>query len=353
MKWKTIFYILYIDSYYIVSERMTNMDEKKWWHESAPKKPDFSNIPKDKLPKYITILVVAALIILTVMTSFYTVNDKQQAVVTTFGKVTSVADPGIHFKLPFGIQKAELVDVNVYKKIEIGYRTQNGDNSYTNIVEDESKMISGDYNIVNCDFFVEYKISDPVKYLYNSQNPDEILKSLSQSHIRNVISSYTVDEILTTGKGEIQSKIKESIIEELSVYDLGLVLTDIKLQDSEPPTEAVKKAFKDVETAKQERETAVNVANAYKNEQLPKAAAEADRLLESAELQKQQRINQAHAEVAMFSAMYNEYVLNPDVTKKRIFFETVEKVLPGAKVYIDASESGSVQKLLPIENFNG
>ena len=329
------------------------MDEKKWWHESAPKKPDFSNIPKDKLPKYITILVVAALIILTVMTSFYTVNDKQQAVVTTFGKVTSVADPGIHFKLPFGIQMAELVDVNVYKKIEIGYRTQNGDNSYTNIVEDESKMISGDYNIVNCDFFVEYKISDPVKYLYNSQNPDEILKSLSQSHIRNVISSYTVDEILTTGKGEIQSKIKESIIEELSVYDLGLVLTDIKLQDSEPPTEAVKKAFKDVETAKQERETAVNVANAYKNEQLPKAAAEADRLLEDAALQKQQRINQAHAEVAMFSAMYNEYVLNPDVTKKRIFFETVEKVLPGAKVYIDASEAGSVQKLLPIENFNG
>ena len=328
------------------------MDEKKWWHENAPKKPDFSNIPKDKMPKYITIIVIAAIIILTLATSFYTVNDKQQAVVTTFGKVTSVTDPGMHFKLPLGIQKATLVDVNVYKKIEIGYRTAGSDNASISIVEDESKMISGDYNIVNCDFFVEYKISDPVKYLYNSQNPDEILKSLSQSHIRNVISSYTVDEILTTGKGEIQTKIKESIIEELSAYDLGLVLTDIKLQDSEPPTEAVKKAFKDVETAKQERETAVNVANAYKNEQLPKASAEADRLLESAELQKQQRINEAHAEVAMFSAMYNEYVLNPEVTKKRIFFETVEKVLPGAKVYIDTSESGSVQKLLPIENFN-
>lgn len=328
------------------------MDEKKWWHENAPKKPDFSNIPKDKMSKYITIVVIAAIIILILATSFYTVNDKQQAVVTTFGKVTSVADPGMHFKLPLGIQKATPVDVNVYKKIEIGYRTSNDSASSINLVEDESKMISGDYNIVNCDFFVEYKISDPVKYLYNSENPDEILKSLAQSHIRNVISSYTVDEILTTGKGEIQTKIKESIIEELTVYDLGLVLTDIKLQDAEPPTEAVKKAFKDVETAKQERETAVNVANAYKNEQLPKASAEADRLLESAELQKQQRINEAHAEVAMFSAMYNEYVLNPDVTKKRIFFETVEKVLPDAKVYIDTSDDGSVQKLLPIENFN-
>lgn len=328
------------------------MDEKKWWHENAPKKPDFSNIPKDKMSKYITIVVIAAIIILILATSFYTVNDKQQAVVTTFGKVTSVADPGMHFKLPLGIQKATPVDVNVYKKIEIGYRTSDDSASSINLVEDESKMISGDYNIVNCDFFVEYKISDPVKYLYNSENPDEILKSLAQSHIRNVISSYTVDEILTTGKGEIQTKIKESIIEELTVYDLGLVLTDIKLQDAEPPTEAVKKAFKDVETAKQERETAVNVANAYKNEQLPKASAEADRLLESAELQKQQRINEAHAEVAMFSAMYNEYVLNPDVTKKRIFFETVEKVLPDAKVYIDTSDDGSVQKLLPIENFN-
>ena len=329
------------------------MDEKKWWHESAPKKPDFSNIPKDKLPKFVTLFFVALLVIITIATTIYTVNDKQQAVVTTFGKVTGVADPGIHFKLPFGIQKATLVDVNVYKKIEIGYRTSDADTSYTSLVEDESKMISGDYNIVNCDFFVEYKISDPVKYLYNSETPDEILKSLSQSHIRNVISSYTVDEILTTGKGEIQSKIKESIIEELSVYDLGLVLTDIKLQDSEPPTEAVKKAFKDVETAKQERETAVNVANAYKNEQLPKASAEADRLLEDAQLKKQQRINKAHASVAMFSAMYNEYVLNPEVTKKRIFFETIESVLPDAKVYIDASETGSVQKLLPIENFNG
>ena len=293
------------------------------------------------------------------LSSVYTVNDKQQAVVTTFGEVTGVTGPGIHFKLPFGVQNAEKVDVNVYRKIEIGYRSQNdagasyadmaGHGAYS--VEDESKMISGDYNIVNCDFFVEYKISDPVKYLYNSQNPDQILKSLAQSHIRNVISSYTVDQILTTGKGEIQTTIKESIIEELSVYDLGLVLTDIKLQDAEPPTEEVKKAFKDVETAKQERETAINVANAYKNEQIPKAEAEADRLIADAELSKQQRINEANAAVAEFNAMYGEYTRSPGVTKKRMFFEAIEKVLPDAKVYIDASDSG-VQKLLPVDAFN-
>lgn len=219
-------------------------------------------------------------------------------------------------------------------------------------VEQESKMISGDYNIVNCDFFVEYKISDPVKYLYNSEEPDAILKSLAQSHIRNVISSYDVESILTTGKGEIQTQIKDAISSELAVYDLGLVLTDIKLQDSEPPTEEVKKAFKDVETAKQERETAVNVANAYKNEQIPKAEAEADRLIAEAELEKNQRINEANAQVAMFNAMYGEYSQNPNITKKRMFFEMIEKVLPGAKVYIDTSDDSSVQKLLPVESFN-
>lgn len=344
------------------------MDNQKWWHEkpNTSSQRKMPSLPEGGMKKAVLIIIIAALIIITVATSIYTVNDKQQAVVTTFGKVTSVTGPGLHFKLPFGIQEAQKVDVNVYRKIEIGYRSSSDNEvrSYSAVpeyvstaphgsvtVEDESKMISGDYNIVSCDFFVEYKISDPVKYLYNSQNPDEILKSLSQSHIRNVISSYTVDQILTTGKGEIQTKIKESIIEELAVYDLGLVLTDIKLQDAEPPTEEVKKAFKDVETAKQEKETAINVANAYRNEQIPKAEAEADRLIADAELSKQQRINDANAQVAQFNAMYGEYTQSPSVTKKRMFFETIEKVLPDAKVYIDTS-NGSTQKLLPIDSFN-
>lgn len=356
---------------------MLILDNQKWWQQAgnAPKAPIING---GKIKKIITAVIIVLILIYAALSSIYTVNDKQQAVVTTFGKVTAVTDPGMHFKLPFGIQKVTKVDVNVYRKIEIGYRTagESGDgyynylgssstavaipegnysdySDYTVTVENESKMISGDYNIVNCDFFVEYKISDPVKYLYNSQNPDEILKSLAQSHIRNVISSYDVESILTTGKSEIQSKIKESIIEELLVYDLGLVLTDIKLQDSEPPTIEVIEAFKNVETAKQERETAVNVANAYKNSEIPKADAEADKLVRDAELQKQQRINEANMQVAMFTAMYDRYAQNPDVTKKRMFFEMVEEVLPGAKVYIDTSDDSSVQKLLPIENFNG
>ncbi len=338
------------------------MDNQKWWHSEDKKSENPIQFSPKKLKSIIILVAVIALVAMAVMTCFYTVNDKQQAVVTTFGRVTAVTDSGIHFKVPFGIQKATLVDVNVYRKIEIGYRSSTDTNSNTGadyysaesdsiIVDEESKMISGDYNIVNCDFFVEYKISDPVKYLYNSQNPDEILKSLAQSHIRNVISSYDVESILTTGKGEIQANIKEGISEELIVYDLGLVLTDIKLQDSEPPTEQVKEAFKEVETAKQDMETLINNAQAYRNSEIPKAEAEADRLIKDAEYQKQSRINEATMQAAMFNALYEGYAKNPDVTRKRMFYETIEKVLPEAKVYIDTSETGSTQKLLPIESF--
>ena len=328
------------------------MDNKEWW-----KNPPSSNKTKqstDKvlgnMKKFVIPAVIIVLVAVTVLTSFYTVNDKQQAVVTTFGKVTSIEDPGIHLKIPFGIQEVTLVDVNVLQKIEIGFRTNPGSADSTTVTS-ESKMISGDYNIVNCDFFVEYKISDPVKYLYNSENPGEILKSLAQSNIRNVISSYDVDSILTTGKGEIQSKIKEAIIIELVDYDLGLALTDIKIQDSEPPTIEVQEAFKEVETAKQDKDTAINVAQAYENSEIPLAEAEADKLIQNAEYLKADRINEANMQVAMFNAMYEQYILNPGITKERMYFEAIEKVLPGAKVYIDTAEGSSTQKLLPLEDF--
>lgn len=339
------------------------MDDQKWWRTAGGEESKKRFPSPKKIKTALLVVIPLIIVVFVILSSVYTVNDKQQAVVTTFGKVTAVTDSGIHFKLPFGIQKATPVDVNVYRKIEIGYRSSPSeltgdaaasyyvDTDDSLVVASESKMISGDYNIVNCDFFVEYKISDPVKYLYSSQNPDEILKSLAQSHIRNVISSYDVESILTTGKSEIQAKIKESVSNELAVYDMGLILTDIKLQDSEPPTEEVKEAFKEVETAKQDMETLINNAEAYRNSELPKAEAEADRLLKDAEYQKQSRINEATMQAAMFNALYEGYQKNPSVTKKRMFFETIEKVLPNAKVYIDTSESSSTQKLLPIDSF--
>ncbi len=309
---------------------------------------------KDKFKHKKTLILIIAVVLILIIgsTCWYTVDDKQQGVVITFGKVTATTDAGIHFKLPLGIQTVEKVEVNVYQKIEIGYRSD--DNYYASdvYIENESKMITGDYNIVNVDFFVEYKISDPVKYLYNSREPELVLKNLVQSQIRNVIGSGNVEEILTSGKSVLQSQIRDLVIGILEDYDIGLTLTDVKIQDSEPPTRDVIEAFKAVETAKQGAETAINQANAYKNAQLPLAQAEADKLIQNAEYLRQKRINEAKEQVAMFNAMYEQFALNPEITRIRMYYETLIDIMPDVKLYINtSSDGGSTQMLLPLESF--
>ena len=252
--------------------------------------------------------------------------------------------------LPFGIQQVEKVDVNVFQKIELGYRT-NGDGTTTTNTN-ESAMITGDYNIVNVDFFVEYKISDPVKYLYSSNDPELILRNLIQSQVRNVVGSSTVDSVLTDGKEDIQRQVRELVTDILEEYDIGLMLVDVKIQDAEPPTQEVIEAFKAVETAKQQAETVVNDAKAYQNAKLPSAQAQADQLIQNAEYLKQKRINEATQQVAMFEAMYAEYMLNPEITRSRMYYEALSQILPGVKLYINASsgDGSDVQMLLPLES---
>lgn len=309
-----------------------------------------ARIDLKKIKRIAVIVVLAALLLTLVLTCWYTVDDKQQAVVTTFGKVTEVTDAGIHFKLPFGIQQVHKVDVNVYQKIELGYRTsQSSPEGYT-LVEDESKMITGDYNIVNVEFFVEYKVSDPVKYLFSSYEPEKILRNLIQSQVRTVVGSTNVDAVLTTGKEMIQQQVKELVTAVLAEYDVGLMLTDVKIQDSEPPTEEVTAAFKDVETAKQGAETVVNEAKAYRNAEIPKAQAQADKTLQNAEYLKQQRINQATERIALFEAMYSEYANNPEITRSRMYYEIITKMLPGVKIFINTSQDG-VEMMLPLDDF--
>ena len=318
------------------------------WPGNRPQKPrtpiDFKKIGKSLLA---TVLI---LVVLTLAgTCFYTVDDKQQAVVTTFGKVTDITDAGVHFKLPFGIQQVQKVDVNVYQKIELGYST-NGD--YYAVNNNESTMITGDYNIVNVDFFVEYKISDPVQFLYASDDPQAILRNLIQSQVRNVVGSSTVDAVLTDGKENIQMQVKELVSQILEEYDIGLTLVDVKIQDAEPPTQDVIEAFKAVETAKQKAETVINDAKAYQNAQLPQAQAQADKLTQNAEYLKQKRINEAHEQVAMFTAMYTEYAQNPAITRSRMYYEAISQILPDVKLYINtgSGEGSDVQMLLPLES---
>ena len=304
-----------------------------------------------KIGKVILVGVIALALLIGALTCFYTVDDKQQAVVTTFGKVSDITDAGLHFKLPFGIQQIHKVDVNVYQKIELGYATQ-GDGGYATKTN-ESTMITGDYNIVNVDFFVEYKISDPERYLFSSNDPELILRNLIQSQVRNVVGSTSVDAVLTDGKENIQMQVKDLVTQILAEYDIGLTLVDVRIQDSEPPTLQVIEAFKAVETAKQQAETVVNDAKAYQNAKLPDAQAQADKLLQNAEYLKQRRINEAVQQVAMFEAMYAEYAQNPEITRSRMYFEAISEILPGVKVYINTGSGESVDMLLPLDTIVG
>lgn len=308
--------------------------------EKERKMPDFKRAGRTVLT-----VMLAAVLLLGAGTCFFTVDDKQQAVVTTFGKVTDICDAGVHFRLPFGIQQVRKVDVNVYQKIELGYSSMD---AMVNTAE--SAMITGDYNIVNVDFFVEYKISDPVQYLYSSNDPELILRNLIQSQVRNVVGSSTVDAVLTDGKESIQMQVKELVAEILEEYNIGLTLVDVKILDAEPPTAEVIEAFKAVENAKQQAETVINDAKAYKNAQLPKAQAEADKLIRNAEYLKQKRINEAHEQVAMFEAMYTEYAQNPGITRSRMYYEAISRILPGVKLYINSGSGGNIQTLLPLES---
>ena len=303
------------------------------------------------LKKWIRIALIAlaaVFVLVLVLTCFYTVDDKQQAVVTTFGKVTDITDAGLHFKLPFGIQQVEKVDVNVYQKIELGYTTES-DGEY-NVNTGESTMITGDYNIVNVDFFVEYKITNPERYLYASNDPEAILRNLIQSQVRNVVGSTSVDSVLTDGKESIQMQVKELVTQILAEYDIGLTLVDVRIQDAEPPTQEVNEAFKAVETAKQKAEAVVNDAKAYQNAQLPDAKAKADQLLQNAEYLRQKRINEATQQVAMFQAMYTEYAQNPEITRSRMYYEAISQILPGVKLYINTGDGSNVDMLLPLES---
>lgn len=292
----------------------------------------------------IILAVIAALLLATVWNSFYELNEDEYAVITTLGHPSVVDQPGLKFKIPY-IQQKQIVS-KATKGFTIGYDAKTGQT-----IPSESVMITVDYNFVNVDFYVEYRVTDPVKYLYSSREPVDILKMLCQSYIRDTIGLYKVDDVITTGKSEIQASIKEKILKRLEKEDLGITLVSITIQDAEPPTTGVQEAFKAVETAKQEAETATNNANKYANEVLPAAQADADEILQQAEAYKTARINAANGQASRFSKLFEEYSKYPDITRQRLFYEMIAKVFPDVKVYIMGDEGNNVSTMLPLDTF--
>lgn len=306
---------------------------------------DPSNFKKVVRGIKITLLVLVVAVCL--LSSFYKVGEQQQAVITMFGKVVDVKGAGLYVKIPF-IQHAVKVDTTTHG-LQIGYRTSSEESDNYSVPE-EAMMITSDFNFVNVDFYLEYRVSNPQTYLYASGSPEEILRNTAQACIRTVISNYNVDDVITTGKSQIQADIRVLLGEELQKNDIGLQIVNLTIQDAEPPTDAIMQAFKSVETAKQGKETAINNAKKYQNEKVPQAEADADKIIQQAEAAKTARINEAEGQVARFNEMYAEYIKNPLITKQRIFYETMEDVLPGAKVIID---DGNTQNILPLEPFTG
>lgn len=312
---------------------------------SLGKRRESDQFPKKvRVGRIVVPLVILVLIAAIAFGSVYQLQEDEYAVITTFGKPSVVSTPGLKFKIPL-IQQKSIVS-KATQGFAIGYNLSNNAS-----IEDESLMISVDFNFVNVDFYVEYRVTDPVKYLYNSREPVQILKMLCQSYIRDTIGLYGVDDVITTGKAEIQAAIRDKIVSRLEQEDLGIALVNIAMQDAEPPTTEVQQAFKAVETSKQEAETAINNANKYANEQIPAARANADQILQQAEAYKESRIAEAQGQASRFRELYQEYSKFREVTRQRLFYETIASVFPDMKVVIMGKDGAQLSTVLPLDEF--
>ena len=298
--------------------------------------------------KLIGFVVLGVVIAFTVFSSIYSVSEQEQAVITQFGKVVGVEGAGLHFKVPF-IQDSTRVNTTT-QGMPIGYE-ESGTNDPNEDLSDygDSMMITKDFNFVNIDFYLEYKVVNPEVYLFNTDEPLDTLRNLTKASIRSTISKYLVDEVMTTAKSKIQAEVKDRLIAEMQKVNLGIEVVNVSIQDAEPPTAEVVKAFKAVETAKQGAETAINNANKYQSEKLPSANADADKIIKEAEAYKENRIAEAEGQVARFSDTYKEYKQYHLITKKRMFYEALEEVLPSLDVIIT---DGKTQSIYPVDKFN-
>jgi membrane protease subunit HflK len=299
-------------------------------------------------------LLGAALILLVLVwatfSSFYTVQPEERAVVKRFGAVIKTADPGLHFKLPFGIDRVQLVKTERVLKQEFGFRTQNVDGDRTQYSEedhpDESLMLSGDLNIIDVEWVVQYRISDPMKFLYHQRNPEGTLRDISESVMRRAVGNRLGSDVLTTARVEISNSVRDEVQAAMEKYDNGIRVVTVELQDVVPPA-AVQPAFNEVNESRQERERMINEATKRANQEIPRARGEASRLLAEAEGYAIERVNQARGETVRFSSILAEYRISPEVTRTRMYLETLNAVLPkvGAVYVVQDGQTGPIPLL--------
>jgi len=296
------------------------------------------------------ILILIAVIVL--FTSIFQVGTEEVGVITRFGKFTRTVDPGLSFKIPF-IESVYKVPVERQQKLEFGFRTVKSgiQSEFENNAEtmDESLMLTGDLNLASVEWVVQYRVEDAYKYLFKVRNIETTLREISEAAMRQIVGDRTVNEVLTVGRTEITSKVEALIQEICREYSMGIKIDQVVLQDVNPP-ESVKAAFNEVNQAQQEKETLINKAKSEYNKIIPKASGEADETLQKAEGYAIERVNNAKGEATRFNAIYGEYVKAPEVTKRRIYLETMAKIMPMLGNVIISDQKGN--SLLPLLNMN-
>ncbi len=317
---------------------------------------DFPKVPK--LPKIPTgglryvILVLLALWL--VFTSFYTIDPEEVGVELRFGKYTQTTQPGLNFKLPLGIESVIKVPVQRQLKEEFGFRTQRAgvrsEFSRTREALDESNLLTGDLNSAVVEWVIQYRIVEPFKFLFRVRNVQDTLRDMSEAVMREVVGDRTVNEVLTVGRQEVADLVEQELQILCDQYDTGIKIDQVVLQDVNPP-DRVKPSFNEVNEAQQEREKLINQAQSEYNKVIPRARGQALQTIQAAEGYKLNRVNRAKGEAARFTALYNEYRKAPEVTRKRIYLETMSEILPkiGNKIVVDESVEG----VMPLLNLSG
>jgi len=288
--------------------------------------------------------VLIGILVIWLLTGIYVVGPDEVGVVRTFGEFTRVTQSGLNWKFPSPIETANTPKVTEVKRIEFGFRSLK--NGQYRTVEKESLMLTGDENIVDAEMIVQYKIKDPVKYLFNIVEPELTVREAAEASLRTVVGRNKIDETLTTGKFTIQEETKEQVQSILDKYESGIHIVAVQLQDVSPPKEVIG-AFKDVASAKEDKNRMINQAEGYRNDVIPKARGEAEAMIRDAEGFKESRIKRAEGDATKFTTILKEYKKAKSITEKRLFLETMEKVLPGIdKIIVPDKESGNMLNLL-------
>ena len=302
-------------------------------------------------PRGVIVLAVLALAVLGAWTAYYTVPSDSVAVVQRFGKYLKDVPPGLHFKLPLGIDAATIVPVKRQLKQEFGFTTLGAGDPYQSPRDGkrETEMVTGDLNAALVEWVVQYRISDPVKYLFEVREPSETLRYVSESVMREVVGDRTVDEVITIGRQEIETEALTKMQALSTKYAMGISIDQVQLKNINPPL-PVQESFNEVNQAQQEKEKLINEARRDYNKVIPLAEGEKDQRIREADGYRLKRINEAEGDVARFSALLAEYSKAPEVTRRRIYIETLQDVMPGIRSKIIIDEQA--HSILPLLNLD-